>query len=226
MKRLTAFLSFSLWAICTLRYWFPRLFAGIVLGVVLFFAGLIASSVLFGCASTRNVDARPNSELVAKPVGLDTTGQLRKPPLIIEKLPARSGILSGIGNLFSTPEGRANRQARKDARAARPKTPFFIGKGAVNAPNNTGKILNAGNKGGPVANGDTGAVVTNTAIDKNKGSVAAGPNATATQTTTKPGFWSTAFATVLGNVWVWLLALLVLLWVVRKRLPVVGPFFA
>ncbi len=110
---------------------------------------------------------------------------------------------------LSTPEGSARRQARKDVRAAKVRVPFLIGKGAVNAPQAT-EVVNGGNKSqGPTTNADSGAVVTNTQIEKNKAPAAIGDGATATSTEQN------------GLSWWWLLVPVGIgaLWLYRKTLP-------
>lgn len=163
--------------------------------------GLLLALSLTSCSSTKGVpDARANAALVGRSVGVKLNDSIAEynnkntpnpAPLIS---PGRPALLPRLADAIglSTPAGRAKRQARKDAKAPVPRS---IGKGAVYAPNNSGKILNAGNKGGQVANADSGAVVTQAAIEKNKGAAATGPGATATNTEVKAGFpwWKVGF---------------------------------
>jgi hypothetical protein len=163
-------------------------------------AVVLVAFLLTSCSSTKGVpDARVNTELQAP--GVDSTSKMQRVDARPSKLPSTPSLFNRATDALriSTPAGRAARQQRKDARAAVPRS---IGKGAVYAPNNTGKILSAGNKGGAVANADSGAVLSQVGIGKNKGPVAAGPGASATQTIEKPGFWSTVAS---GLSWWWLL---------------------
>lgn len=85
-----------------------------------------------GCHTAQTaIDTRPNAELQAPVVGVDSLlaknkrieKETEKKPALLPRLTDAIGI--------STPEGRARRQARKDAAATVPRS---IGKGAVWAP--------------------------------------------------------------------------------------------
>jgi hypothetical protein len=180
MKRLAELLSFSVWAVCTLRYWFPRVFAAIGLG--LGFAALVVTLALSGCASHRPVtDQRPNAELVAPPVGLDTAVVTSNVPANVTTKP---GLLSGIGRVFSTPEGIARRQAVRLAKAS---TPHGI-KVKDGAFSWNGDAVAIGKKAGPSI------VKSDSATQQVATNAVAGHGNTATQTATTPeapGFWAT-----------------------------------
>lgn len=120
--------------------------------------------------------------------------------------PAKAGVLSGIGKVFSTPEGTARRHAVKLAKASVPKK---VGKGAVYAPKAT-EVVNAYKPKSAVVKADSGAIVTT--IGKNKAPAATAPNATATSTEST------------GISWWWLLvpAAGVALYLYRKTLPFLG----
>ncbi len=122
----------------------------------------------------------------------------------------KPGILSGLGKVFSTPEGTARRQARKDAAATVPRK---LGKGAVYAPA-AKEVLYAWKPDAPVVSADTGSTV-NVAVGK-KAPVIAGDGNTV-PTTNNNGFpwWMVAVGIALAGVVVY-----------RKRLPFIGPFFS
>ncbi len=103
----------------------------------------------------------------------------------------KAGPLSSIGKLFSTPEGSARRQARKDAAAAVPKK---LGKGAVYAPA-AKEVLYSWKADGPVAQATdsaTASAADNTKAGQRGGAAATAPHATATTTTEEAGWpwWS------------------------------------
>ena len=156
-------------------------------------AFLLAAHVT-GCTSSRRAsDERPSAAQMAPPAKPDT---VRTPP---------AGILSGIGQVFSTPAGIARRQAVRLAKASVPKK---LGKGAVYAPKAT-EVVNAYKNTAAVINADSGAIVT--AIGKNKASAATAPNATATTTTSKGiSYW-----------WLLIPAAGLALWLYRKTIPFV-----
>ncbi|MCC2547730.1 hypothetical protein LJY25_14840 [Hymenobacter sp. BT175] len=68
----------------------------------------------------------------------------------------KSGIFSAVGDLFSTPEGKAH---RREVRLKKAAVPRKLGKGAVYAPDNQGQIAAAWKNAAPIANADSGAVV-------------------------------------------------------------------
>lgn len=153
----------------------------------------LAVACLCACAGTKPRDEGSRvmapQNVVSSPPNVDSSA--RNVASYPEKVPSspekgtKPGLLSGIGRLFSTEQGRANRQAVRLAGAGVPRR---IGKGAVYAPNNAGKIINGGNKpSAPITNADSGATVSVTAIDKNKGAAATGPGATATNTNPATG---------------------------------------
>ena len=163
-----------------------------------------------GCTSSRPApDERPSAAQMAPPADVDS------PAFNVESLPkkvpsstekgTKPGILSGISQVFSTPAGRAHRQAVRLARAAVPRK---LGKGAVYAPKAT-EVVNAYKNTAAVINADSGAIVT--AIGKNKASAATAPNATATTTTSKGiSYW-----------WLLIPAAGLALWLYRKTIPFV-----
>jgi hypothetical protein len=106
----------------------------------LIFITALLAAYLSACTSSNigGPDARLNAGLATHPVGLDTTN-MSPTSMSVTPLP---GPLSGIGRLFSTPEGRANRQAVRLAKAAVPRK---LGKGAQYAPNAL-QAANGGNK--------------------------------------------------------------------------------
>ncbi|MGY3091071.1 hypothetical protein ACVWYF_004135 [Hymenobacter sp. UYAg731] len=148
---------------------------------LLAFLFLLAAHVT-GCRTSHPVDERGNAGIVPLAANHATT--------LHDSLPNRvspapfTRFTDAIG--LSTYAGRARRQVVKLARATIPRK-IKIGKGGQYAPLAT-VALNAGNKGGPIAHADSGATLTQTVVNKNKAALAAGPNATATQTTVKPGF--------------------------------------
>jgi hypothetical protein len=122
----------------------------------------------------------------------------------------KPGALSGFGKVFSTPEGVARRQARKDARAARPAAPLIQGKGAQFAPNANGSVQNSykPKASAQAADSSTATASDNTKAGQRGGSAATAPGATAS-TTTKNGlpWWPFAVG-----------ATLVVLFIYRRRL--------
>ena len=139
---------------------------------------LVLAAHLTGCRTARPaLDERPNASLIAPPPRLDSTAR----PAPAE----RPGILSGIGRIFSTPAGTANRQAVRLARATGPRK---LAKGAVYAPQ-AKQVVAAYKPSAAVVLADSGATVT--AIGKAKAPLAVGPGATATQTnpTTGLSWW-------------------------------------
>lgn len=116
---------------------------------------------------------------------------------------SKPGPLSSIGKIFSTPEGTARRQARKDAAATVPKK---LGKGAVYAPA-AKEVLYVWKADGSVAlasDSATATVTDNTKAGQRGGAAATAPGATAT-TTTKNGlpWWPFALAAVLVGAYVY-----------------------
>ena len=180
-------------------------------------AVLILALALSGCAAHRPA-----------PVVYAPADTLRPVPEAVRPVvaPAVPGFLSGLGNVFSTPQGRADRQAVRLARAA---VPHSIGKGAVYAVNS--KVTNGGNKPtGPVTQADSGATVSNAAANaqqqtvKGNGNKLAAKQANPTQQTKG---WAAALVDNLTGWIPWAIGgALVLAVVFRKRLPVVGPFFS
>ena len=199
----------------------PQLFARLILAGI----GLLVLTLALafaGCASHRPGPAPMPSRI---PVTQQVPGQQRP-----EKLPpvpnhASAGLLSGLGNVFSTPQGRANRQAVRLARAAVPRS---IGKGAVYAINS--KVAAGYKPKAAVVNADSGATVSNAAANAQQQTVKGNGNKLqakqANPTTEAPG----PLAVIANNLtgWIpWALgAALVLAVVFRKRLPLIGPFFA
>ena len=154
---------------------------------------LLALVVLAGgCAPTKpKPDERATASVLAPPVKVDTTRTHVRPV---------SGILSGIGTVFSTPAGIERRHARRLARASVPRR---LAKGAVYAPQATQVAAGFKNRAA-VVSADSGSTVT--AIEKVKAPVAIGPGATATQTNPVTGL----------SPW-WLLLLLIPAgWLARK----------
>lgn len=146
--------------------------------------GLVFALVFGGCR-TGKPDERHNAQIEAAPVSRITNSHDSLP----SSIDLRPGPLSGIGRLFSTPEGVARRQAVRLAKASAPK----IGKKAQGAiitgnGNNDVKQAQSTKEAGPATNAGAGAVVSNTDINKNKGAAATAPHATATDNDVKPGF--------------------------------------
>jgi hypothetical protein len=145
---------------------------------------LLLALCLAACTTSHPVDARLNAELSAPAVKLDTSKariprSATTPPHLSGVTPdivtgSSPGILSGIGNVFSTPEGRARRQAVKLAKAAVPRS---IGKGAVYAPLAT-EVINAYKPRATVA------VASDSATLQVATNAVAGHDNTATQTAT------------------------------------------
>ena len=138
----------------------------------------------------------------------------------------KPGFLSSLGNVFSTPQGRANRQAVRIARAAVPRS---IGKGAVYAVNS--RVTNGGNKPtGPVTQADSGATVSNAAANAQQQTVKGNGNklqAKQANPTQQAKGWAASLVDNLTGWIPWVIGgALVLAVVFRKRLPVVGPFFS
>ena len=135
------------------------------------------------------------------------------------------GILSGLGNVFSTPQGRADRQAVRLARATVPRT---IGKGAVYAINS--KVAQAYKAKGPTVQADSGAIVSNAASNAQQQTVRGDGNKLqakqANPTTEAPGPLAVLAQNLTG--WIpWVIGgALILAVVFRKRLPLIGPFFS
>ena len=100
----------------------PQLFAR----CILFGIGLLVLALALSFAGCRA--ARPDPAEAATAEKMDSSPQKVDSPA--EKVDS-PGILSGIGQVFSTPAGRAHRQAVRLARAAVPRK---LGKGAVYAP--------------------------------------------------------------------------------------------
>ena len=162
----------------------PQLFARLILAGI----GLLVLTLAWsfaGCASHRSAPVAAIPADTARPV-------------------AAPGILSGIGQVFSTPQGIAHRQAVRLAKASVPRK---LGKGAVYAPKAT-EVVNAFKPRAAVINADTGATVM--AIEKVKAPLAIGAGATATQTNPTTGLS-----------WWWLLipAAGLALWLYRKTFP-------
>ncbi|GAB3303767.1 hypothetical protein [Hymenobacter tenuis] len=111
----------------------------------------------------------------------------------------KPGILSGVGRIFSTPEGTARRQARKDVAATVPRK---LGKGAVYAPAAT-EVVAAYKSKAPVINADSGAKV----ATATEGVAQAGEGNSATQERNGLPWWPF----FLGGA-------LVLTWIFRKTL--------
>ena len=99
-----------------------QLFARCILAGI----GLLVLALALSFAGCRA--ARPDPTEAATAQKVDSSPQ--KVDSSAKKVDS-SGILSGIGNVFSTPAGRAHRQAVRLARAAVPRK---LGKGAVYAP--------------------------------------------------------------------------------------------
>ena len=135
------------------------------------------------------------------------------------------GILSGLGNVFSTPQGRADRQAVRLARAT---VPHSIGKGAVYAVNS--KVATGYKAKGPTVQADSGAIVSNAASNAQQQTVKGDGNKLqarqANPTTEAPGPLAVLAQNLTG--WIpWAIGgALVLAVVFRKRLPFIGPFFS
>ena len=138
---------------------------------------------------------------------------------------AAPGILSGLGHIFSTPQGRADRQAVRIARAAVPRS---IGKGAVYAVNS--KVVTAYKAKGPTVQADSGATVSNAAANAQQQNVKGNGNKLqakqANPTQEAPGPLAVLAQNLTG--WIpWVIGgALVLAVVFRKRLPFIGPFFS
>ena len=180
----------------------PQLFARLILaGIGLLVLALALSFA--GCASHR-----PAPVATIEPVAI---------------APA-PGILAGIGNVFSTPQGRADRQAVRLAKAAVPRS---IGKGAVYAINS--KVAAAYKPKAAVVNADSGATVSNAASNAQQQTVRGNGNQQQAKqvnpTTAAPGPLAVIANKLTG--WIpWAIGgLLVLAVVFRKRLPLIGPFF-
>jgi hypothetical protein len=93
-----------------------------------------------------------------------------QPPFLIAP-PPKPGLFSGVGKLFSTPEGVARRQAVKLAKAAVPRS---IGKGAVYALNS--KVANGFKSDAPVTAADSNASVNNAAANSQQQNVKGNDN--------------------------------------------------
>jgi hypothetical protein len=134
----------------------------------------------------------------------------------------KPGLLSGIGRVFSTPKGTARRQARKDAAATVPKK---LGKGAVYAPA-AKEVLYAWKPDAPVVQADSNATVY--AASSTKGPAVAGHDNTVTVLAPLTLWQKVKAALGIGGMvgGVGLVLLLAVGWKYRRRLPVVGPFFA
>lgn len=138
--------------------------------------------------------------------------------------PAVPPALPAPGFFLSTPEGSARRQARKDSRAAVPRS---IGKGAVYAPK-AEKVVNGGNKSkGPTSNADSGAAVNNAA--ENSQQQNANGDGNQLEATKKdvleeaPGFWA-SFLGPTGYVVAGLLVLVVVVFLIRRKARNSIPF--
>jgi hypothetical protein len=140
-------------------------------------------------------DARLNAELVTHPVGLDSTNMS---PTSMSVTPP-PGPLSGIGHLFSTPEGRANRQAVRLAKAAVPRK---LGKGAQYAPNAL-QAANGGNKPqAPTTAAASAATVSNAAENSQQQNVQGDNNgltADKHDTVAEAEDWKAALASPVGK---------------------------
>ena len=175
-------------------------------------AGIGICLAVHGCAAHRPapVAAIPSDTVRTQP------GHLSEPV---------PGILSGIGDIFSTPQGRADRQAVRLARAAVPRK---MGKGAVYAVNS--KVVTAYKAKAPTVLADSGATVSNAAANAQQQTVRGNDNhlqaKQANPTAEAPG----PLAVLANNLTGWIPwaigGVLVLAVVFRKRLPFIGPFFA
>lgn len=187
-----------------------QLFARLLLVCIAVF--LLSLALTFaGCAAHRPEPVAPVSGLsvaVARP----------------DSIP-RPGLLSGIGNLFSTPQGRANRQAVRIAQAAVPRK---LGKGAIYAVNS--RIASAFKAKAPTVLADSGASVNNAAANSQQQAVKGNGNQLTAKQANPTQQAAGPLAVLMQNLtgWIpWVLAGAFILAVVfRKRLPIVGPFFS
>ena len=185
----------------------------------LLLAALLLFGNLAGCRSSQPAAERPNA-------GTPTHDTPRRPDSTAAPcIEQPAGILSGIGNVFSTPQGRADRQAVRLARAAVPRS---IGKGAVYAVNS--KVVAAYKAKAPTVQADSGAIVSNAAANDQQQNVKGDGNKLqakqANPTREAPGPLAVLAQNLTG--WIpWVIGgALVLAVVFRKRLPIVGPFFS
>ena len=190
----------------------PQLFARLILAGI----GLLVLTLALafaGCASHRPAPIAAIASDTSK-TGITGTAPSQVP-----------GVLSGIGHIFSTPQGRADRQAVRLARATVPRS---IGKGAVYAVNS--KVVTAYKAKAPVVQADSGATLSIAAANAQQQTVRGNDNQLqakqANPTQEAPG----PLAVLANNLTGWLPwaigAALVLAVVFRKRLPFIGPFFA
>lgn len=169
---------------------------------------LLAALLLSACNSTRpQPDERRNAELLAPPISPTSMSETPLPDINVGQ--SKPGILSGIGNLFSTPEGRANRQAVKLAKASVPRS---IGKGGVWAPN-AQTVANGFKSDGPTSAAAPNAVVSNAAENSQQQTVKGDNNgltADKHDTTQEAKDWKAELATPVGKVVAFALAVLVI----------------
>ena len=189
----------------------PQLFARLILaGIGLLVLALALSFA--GCASHRPAPVGKVGNLHT--ASADTAQTLAQQPV---------PFTDRIG--LSTPAGRAHRQAVRLARAAVPRS---IGTGAVYAIN--AKVVTAYKAKAPTVQADSGATVSNAASNAQQQTVRGNGNhlqaKQANPTQEAPG----PLAVLANNLTGWLPwaigAALVLAVVFRKRLPIIGPFFA
>ena len=145
----------------------PQLFARCLLAGI----GLLVLALALSFAGCRA--ARPDPTEAATAQKVDSSPQKVDSPA--EKV-ASPGILSGLGQVFSTPTGRAHRQAVRLARAAVPRK---LGKGAVYAPAAKQVVSAYKSRAGVAVAADSATVQLAT-------NAVAGRGNTATQTATTP----------------------------------------
>lgn len=162
------------------------------------FVGLLLAAHVTGCKVSQHPDERPNAGIATHAVGLDKSyGTVYDTAITHQKgndvnIKYKPGLLSGIGNLFSTPEGRANRQAVKLAKAGVPRS-IKVKDGAFSWG---GDAVAIGKKAGPSiikSDSATQQVATNAVAGK-------GNTATQTATETKPGFWGALLGNPVGQI--------------------------
>jgi hypothetical protein len=176
---------------------------------------LLLALCVTACTTTHPTDARLNAGLSAPAVKLDSAACSLLPdslfsvkqqhadnerPENLKPVPshAKPGILSGIGNVFSTPEGRARRQQLRLAKASAPK----VGKGGVLAINSN--VSNGFKSTAAVVTADTGAVVSNNGDNSQQQAVKGDGNDVKAhkEDTTKeaPGGWATFIDNLTGPI--------------------------
>ena len=173
---------------------------------------LLLALCLTGCAAHR-------------PAPVGKVGNLHTASADTAQTPAQQPVpfTDRIG--LSTPQGRADRQAVRLARATVPRS---IGKGAVYAINS--KVATGYKAKGPTVQADSGAMVSNAASNAQQQTVRGDGNKLQAKQANPTQEAAGPLAVLAQNLtgWIpWVIGgALVLAVVFRKRLPLIGPFFS